>query len=175
MSLLRAQRVVAASSAPVSRVAVCAVPKRMHSGDMFVAGISRTVNFGFFSGAFTTLSLSAANKKDYPAWYQGLMDMIKGTSLDRKYTAAQNYRRYGLRFEDLLVETPDVAEAIKRLPKDVLAARDDRIKRAFVLNTGGDELPRAQWTSEAVDLPYLAPYLGLVVQERRDREAFRPK
>jgi len=57
----------------------------------------------------------------------------------------------------------------------VLAARDDRIKRAMVLSSGGDELPAAQWTSEEDDLPYLAPYLSLVVQERRDREAFNPK
>jgi ubiquinol-cytochrome c reductase subunit 7 len=115
------------------------------------------------------------NKKDYPAWYQGLMNTLKGSGLDRRFTKGMNYRRFGLRFEDLLVETPDVREALFRLPKDVLAARDDRIKRAMVLSSGGDELPAAQWTSEEDDLPYLAPYLSLVVQERRDREAFNPK
>lgn len=44
-----------------------------------------------------------------------------------------DYRRYGLHFEDLLIETPDVADALRRLPRDVLSDRDDRIKRAFVL------------------------------------------
>lgn len=117
----------------------------------------------------------AANKKEYPAWYQSLMEAVHGAGLDKRYTKGMNYRRYGLRFEDLLVETPDVREALFRLPKDVLAARDDRIKRALVLSAAGDELPQEQWTREEDDLPYLAPYLAMSVQERRDREAFHPK
>jgi len=115
------------------------------------------------------------NKKEYPGWYQSLMGIVEGASIDRRYARAMNYRRYGLRFEDLLVETADVAEALKRLPRDVLSERDDRIKLALVLNCAGNELPKEQWTNDGSDLPYLAPYLAQVVQERRDREAFRPK
>lgn len=116
-----------------------------------------------------------AKRSEYPSWYQRLMGLVKGSNVDRFYTNAMNYRRYGLRFEDLLVETPDVQVALSRLPKDVLSDRDDRIKQAIVLHAGGDQLPKDQWTSEATDLPYLAPYLAQVVQERRDREAFRPR
>jgi len=145
---------------PTSKVVM-----RRFTGEMFVSGLVRTVNFGFFS----------ANKKEYPGWYQSLMDAVRGASIDQRYTKGMNYRRFGLRFEDLLVETPDVREALFRLPKDVLSARDDRIKRALVLSTAGDELPKGQWTNDQDDLPYLAPYLSLAVQERRDREAFRPK
>lgn len=65
--------------------------------------------------------------------------------------------------------------ALNRLPKDVLSDRDDRIKQALVLHTGGDQLPQEKWTKAEEDLPYLAPYLAQVVQERRDREAFRPR
>jgi len=140
------------------------VPVRHSSGDIQYYGVTRNTNFSFFS----------LNKKAYPGWYQSLMAIFKG-GLERKYIASMDYRRYGLRFEDLLIETPDVALALKRLPKDVLSDRDDRIKRAFVLQVGGNELPRAEWTGEAQDLPYLAPYLAGVVQERRDREAFNPK
>jgi len=141
------------------------VPVRHHGGDMFVSGLVSTVNFAFFT----------SNKKEYPGWYQSVMDMIKGTGIDRRYTSGMNYRRYGLFFEDLLIETPDVRAALFRLPKDVLSLRDDRIKRALVISTGGDELPKDQWTTQEQDLPYLAPYLSSVVQERRDREAFNPK
>jgi len=85
------------------------------------------------------------------------------------------YRTYGLKFEDLLLETPDVQEAINRLPKEVLSDRDDRIKQALVLNCMGDILPKKDWTKPEEDTPYLATYLEEVVQERRDREHFRPK
>ena len=33
-----------------ARPSVHLVPKRAHSGEMFVTGLVRTVNFGFFSG-----------------------------------------------------------------------------------------------------------------------------
>jgi len=172
MRVWRSQRILTSASLPSlsssslpRHVPIHALPVRHHGGDMFVSGLVRTVNFAFFT----------ANKKEYPGWYQSLMDVIKGSSIDRHYTKGMNYRRFGLRFEDLLLETPDVREALLRLPKDVLALRDDRIKRALVINTGGDELPKEQWTSQDNDLPYLAPYLSAVIQERRDREAFNPK
>jgi len=155
------------------RAAVCArrlaqpaaLQLRMHSGDMSVNGTTRTTNLGFFS----------VNRREYPAWYQSLMALLHGSSFDRFYTRVMNYRRYGLKFEDILLETDDVTQALKRLPKDVLSARDDRIKRALVLQTGGDQLPTNKWTTEQEDAPYLAPYLAQVVQERRDLEAFRPR
>jgi len=150
--------------ASVRRRAVSpAVPVRHSSGDIAYPGITGTTNFGFLS----------VNKKDYPKWYQSLLGAFSG--LERKYIAAMDYRRYGLHFEDLLIETKDVALALKRVPRDVLSDRDDRIKRAFILQVGGNELPRTEWTREEDDLPYLAPYLASVVQERRDREAFNPK
>jgi len=167
LSWARASRICAHSSPSATlplRPQLHVMSTRAHSGEMSVTGLVKTVNFAFFSD----------NKKEYPGWYQTLMSTVKGTNLDRRYTKGMNYRRYGLRFEDLLIETPDVREALFRLPKGVLAARDDRIKRALVLNTGGDELPKAAWTREEDDLPYLAPYLSLSVQERRDREAFNP-
>ena len=47
----------------------------------------------------------------------------------------------GLLYEDLLVETADVKLALSRLPKDVLAARDQRLKRALVLGSQQRYLP----------------------------------
>jgi len=132
---------------------------------MTVSGITRTTNMGFFS----------TKKSEYSGWYQRFMSLVRGSNIDKAYIQAMNYQRYGLRFEDLLLETPDVQLALARLPKDVLSDRDDRIKQALVLNTAGDQLPRDQWTKAEEDLPYLAPYLAQVVQERRDREAFRPR
>lgn len=41
----------------------------------------------------------------------------------------------GLLYEDLLVETEEVKLALSRLPKDVLNAREQRLKRAMVLSS----------------------------------------
>lgn len=47
----------------------------------------------------------------------------------------------GLLYEDLLIETDDVKLALSRLPKDVLAAREQRLKRALVLGSQQRYLP----------------------------------
>lgn len=48
----------------------------------------------------------------------------------------------GLLYEDVLVETPDVQLALKRLPKDVMDARELRLKRAMVLSSQQKRLVR---------------------------------
>lgn len=81
----------------------------------------------------------------------------------------------GFCFEDILAETPAVANALERLPDEVISDRDDRIKEALVIGTRGDQLPKEQWRKPHEDRAYLAYYLGEVMQEQRDREAFRPR
>jgi ubiquinol-cytochrome c reductase subunit 7 len=81
----------------------------------------------------------------------------------------------GYRYEDILIEVPDCAEALARLPPEVLSDRDDRLKEGLVLSAAGKILPKERWTTAAQDKAYLAPYLAQVIQERRDREAFRPR
>lgn len=41
----------------------------------------------------------------------------------------------GLLYEDVLIETEEVKLALSRLPKDVLNAREQRLKRAMVLSS----------------------------------------
>lgn len=81
----------------------------------------------------------------------------------------------GLHFEDLLAETPTVATSLERVPGDVLSDRDDRLKQALVLHAAGNVLPKDKWATAEEDKAYLAPYLIQTNQERRDREAFRPR
>lgn len=74
-----------------------------------------------------------------------------------------------------MAETPAVATALTRVPGEVLSDRDDRLKEAIVKHCAGDILPKERWVSPEDDKSYLSPYLVDVVQERRDREAFRPR
>ena len=48
--------------------------------------------------------------------------------------------------DDTLHETPAVAEAIRRLPKDIQGERSFRISRAFLLSTQKAILPKEEWT-----------------------------
>lgn len=59
----------------------------------------------------------------------------------------------GLLYEDVLVETPDVQLALKRLPKDVMDARELRLKRAMVLSSQQKRLVRCAATLLLASLP----------------------
>jgi len=127
--------------------------------------ISNTTNFGHFS----------TNINDYPGWYRKLMNVAHSSGFSERYMNWMGYRRYGLRFEDILLETPAIQEALHRLPAEVLSDRDDRMKGAFVASSSGDILKPEKQTTKETDIPYLAPYLEITMNEFRDRNHFRPK
>lgn len=76
----------------------------------------------------------------------------------------------GLMHDDLLDETPDVKEAVKRLPPPVYDARQFRLFRAVELSARHDYLPKEEWTKFEEDVRYLQPYLEEVQREREERE-----
>jgi len=49
--------------------------------------------------------------------------------------------------DDTLRDTPDVVEAVRRLPKEVAEARQYRITRALYLSMRKEILPKEEWTS----------------------------
>jgi len=49
--------------------------------------------------------------------------------------------------EDTLFESPEVKEALRRLPKQVAEERQYRITRAFYLSMRHEVLPKEEWTS----------------------------
>lgn len=88
------------------------------------------------------------------------------------YANLAGYRQYGLKYQDLLVETKDVDEALRRLPMHEQVMRARRIKLASDLALKQTILPKEQWTKPEEDVAYLTPYLDEVFTEKRDREAF---
>lgn len=48
--------------------------------------------------------------------------------------------------DDVIHESPDVTEAIKRLPPEVYDARQFRISRAIYLSLRKEILPKEEWT-----------------------------
>lgn len=71
---------------------------------------------------------------------------------------------------DCLYETPDVKEAIRRLPQKTFDDRQFRIYRALHLSMSHRILPKEQWTKYEEDVKYLEPYLEEVQREREERE-----
>ncbi|KAL1210339.1 Cytochrome b-c1 complex subunit 7-1 [Cardamine amara subsp. amara] len=82
-------------------------------------------------------------------------------------------RRYGLRYDDLYDQyyNMDIKEAMNRLPREVVDARNQRLKRAMDLSMKHQYLPE---DLQAVQTPfrgYLQEMLALVERERKEREA----
>ncbi|CAL7943518.1 unnamed protein product [Xylocopa violacea] len=83
---------------------------------------------------------------------------------------ASEFNKYGLYRDDIIYETEDVKEALKRLPPDVMEARIFRLVRAAQLDCQKKVLPQEQWTKFEEDEPYLLPHLMDVIKERKERE-----
>lgn len=76
------------------------------------------------------------------------------------------FNKYGLMRDDLLNETPEVEEALKRLPQKIVDERNYRILRAVQLSITNDYLPKEQWTKLEDDKLYLTPLVEQVKKEK---------
>jgi ubiquinol-cytochrome c reductase subunit 7 len=76
----------------------------------------------------------------------------------------------GLLYEDIMIETTDVKLALSRLPKDVIMAREQRLKRAMVLSSQQRYLPDE--VAEKIDpwQPYLSPYLQAIEEQKNEEK-----
>ncbi|KAF2367066.1 Cytochrome b-c1 complex subunit 7 [Trinorchestia longiramus] len=88
------------------------------------------------------------------------------------------YNKLGLYRHDLLYETPDVEEAVRRLPADKVDERNWRIVRAFQLDITKTILPKEEWITYEDNFKngsYLTELLKQVEFERKEREAWESK
>ena len=90
-----------------------------------------------------------------------------------KRSVAQRLKHYGLRFEDLWdpKEDLDIKEALARLPREVVDARNQRLKRAIDLSMKHEYLPDEMQAQQTPFRSYLKDMLYLVQREREEREA----
>jgi len=80
------------------------------------------------------------------------------------------FNQIGLRHDDTLAETPEVKEALHRLPKHLQDERQFRISRALYLSMRKEILPKDEWSKYEKDVRYLQPYLKEVEREFREQE-----
>ncbi|KAM7512746.1 hypothetical protein LguiB_011621 [Lonicera macranthoides] len=78
------------------------------------------------------------------SWLQSFLNPSKNWfAAQHKKAVAGRLRRYGLRFEDLYdpKEDLDIKEAMNRLPREIVDARNQRLKRAMDLSMKHEYLP----------------------------------
>ncbi|XP_026320173.1 cytochrome b-c1 complex subunit 7-like [Hyposmocoma kahamanoa] len=80
------------------------------------------------------------------------------------------FNKYGLLRDDLLHETEDVQEALRRIPEHVVDERNFRLVRAMQLSLQKTILPKEEWTKYEEDKLYLTPIVEKVKKERLERE-----
>ncbi|XP_057468123.1 cytochrome b-c1 complex subunit 7-like [Actinidia eriantha] len=88
-------------------------------------------------------------------------------------SVSQRLRRYGLRYDDLFdpYYDLDIKEALNRLPREVVDARNQRLKRAMDLSLKHEYLPEHIQAMQTPFRSYLQEMLALVKRENAEREA----
>ncbi|KAI2473234.1 14 kDa subunit of cytochrome bd ubiquinol oxidase [Annulohypoxylon bovei var. microspora] len=88
------------------------------------------------------------------------------------YTNAAGYRKLGLLTDDLICEEDEnVLKALKRLPPKQAYDRVYRLRRAFQCSTSHKLLPKAEWTKDIDDVPYLQPLIEQIHAEEKEKQA----
>ncbi|XP_022881516.1 cytochrome b-c1 complex subunit 7 [Olea europaea var. sylvestris] len=90
-----------------------------------------------------------------------------------KKTISTRLRKYGLRYDDLYdpMYDLDVKEALNRLPREIVDARNQRLKRALDLSLKHEYLPEELQAMQTPFRSYLQEMLALIKRERAEREA----
>ncbi|XP_021890859.1 cytochrome b-c1 complex subunit 7-2-like [Carica papaya] len=88
-------------------------------------------------------------------------------------TVSTRLRKYGLRYDDLYdpYYDLDVKEALNRLPREIVDARNQRLKRAIDLSMKHEYLHENLQAQQTPFRYYLQDMLALVKKEKAEREA----
>lgn len=104
--------------------------------------------------------------------------MSEGTPFGRWYYNISLFNRYGLYHDDLLREcwNPEIAEAVRRLPRDMYDGRVFRIVRSGQLEINKAYLPQDQWIKFEDPMNfYLTPYIDEVLAEWKEKNEWEKK
>ncbi|CAH9063621.1 unnamed protein product [Cuscuta europaea] len=90
-----------------------------------------------------------------------------------KKTLSSRLRKYGLRYDDLYdpMYDLDIKEAMNRLPREIVDARNQRLKRAMDLSMKHQYLPEDVQAAQTPFRSYLQEMLALVKRESAERLA----
>lgn len=87
---------------------------------------------------------------------------------------AKRLEAAGLKYDDLLIEYPDVKQAIERLDPDVKIERERRIKRAFDGSAKRKAMPAGTMEGDVFD-SYLQPKIFEALADRQEKDLYKYK
>ncbi|KAH9799233.1 cytochrome b-c1 complex subunit 7-2 [Citrus sinensis] len=105
---------------------------------------------------------------------QSLLDPKKNwLAAQHMKTISKRLRNFGLRYDDLYdpYYDLDIKEALDRLPREIVDARNQRLKRAMDLSMKHEYLPEDLQAMQTPFRNYLQDMLALVKREKAEREA----
>lgn len=103
----------------------------------------------------------------------GVRGLLGRASDTYRASVANELRKFGLRYDDLLNEFDDeVKLAIEKLPKEELEMRNKRLKRALDLDLKQTYLPEHLQKEVDVWNPYLTKRIEALKQERLERQTY---
>ncbi|KAL9400299.1 hypothetical protein Peur_009260 [Populus x canadensis] len=108
------------------------------------------------------------------SFLQSLIDPRKNwLAKQHMKTLSSRLRRYGLRYDDLYdpYYELDIKEALNRLPREIIDARNQRLKRAMDLSMKHEYLPEDLQAMQTPFRSYLQEMLAFVKRESAEREA----
>ncbi|KAM7459455.1 hypothetical protein LguiA_036449 [Lonicera macranthoides] len=90
-----------------------------------------------------------------------------------KKTISNRLHRYGLRYDNLYdpMYDLDIKEALNRLPREIVDARNQRLKRVMDLSMKHEYIPEDLQAMQTPFRSYLQDMLAIVKREREEREA----
>ncbi|XP_057969129.1 cytochrome b-c1 complex subunit 7-2, mitochondrial-like [Malania oleifera] len=109
-----------------------------------------------------------------PSWIQSFLSPSKNWFAAQHMKAvSKRLRKYGLRYDDLHdpMEDLDIKVALDRLPRAVVDARTQRLKRAMDLSMKHEYLPEHLQALQTPFRSYLQDMLAFVKRENAEREA----
>ncbi|KAF4615120.1 hypothetical protein D9613_002772 [Agrocybe pediades] len=93
------------------------------------------------------------------------------TPIANWYANAMGYRKYGFKYDDLLIEENDqVQRALNRLTPREQYDRAFRLKRASQASVLHAPLAKEEWTPASEDVRYLAPHVKDILKEEQERK-----
>ncbi|XP_073051831.1 cytochrome b-c1 complex subunit 7-like [Primulina eburnea] len=122
----------------------------------------------------STPEISTRGEEMLSALSKWLVDPKRNPLASMHMKAISNrLRKFGLRYDDLYdpMYDLDIKEALNRLPREIVDARNQRLKRAIDLSMKHEELPEELQAMQTPYRSYLQEMLALVKRERAEREA----
>ncbi|XP_031830535.1 cytochrome b-c1 complex subunit 7 [Nomia melanderi] len=101
-----------------------------------------------------------------------LRNIFRNETLRKWAYNASTFNQYGLMRDDCRRLSPEVEEALRRLPKHLVEERNFRIIRAHQLECNKTILPKDEWTKLEEDVLYLTPYVNEVLKEQEEKDLY---